>query len=89
MSQCRNPSQVNPSVLCSRKIPVAKNFMDKRGEYEDFPSEILSLIVAKIFIGVSFTIRVFLGTGKVWITRGEGGGGVGVFCFTVPKFFVG
>ncbi len=70
MSQCRNPSQVNPSVLCSRKIPVAKKFMDKRGEYEDFPSEILSLTLAKIFIGESFTIGVFLGTGKVWITRG-------------------
>ncbi len=74
VSQCRNPSQVNSSVLCSRKNPVAKRFMDKGGEYEDFPSEILSLTVAKIFIGESFTLGVFLGTGKVWITRG----GVGV-----------
>ena len=72
-SQCRNHSQVNPSLLCSRKNPVAKRFMDKGGEYEDFPSEILSLTVAKIFIGESFTLGVFLGTGKVWITRGGGG----------------
>ncbi len=36
VSQCRNPSQMNPSVLCSRKIPVSKKFMDKRGSMKIF-----------------------------------------------------
>ncbi len=40
VSQCRKYSQVNPSVLFLRKFPVAKKLMDKRGEYQDFPSEI-------------------------------------------------
>ena len=30
----------NPSVLCFRKILVAKIFMDKKVEYHNFPSEI-------------------------------------------------
>ena len=77
VSHCRKYSQVNPSILCFRKIPVGKNFMDKSGEYEDFPSDFFSLTVAKIFIGESFTIAVFLCTGKVWITRG--GGSIKIF----------
>ena len=91
MSYCRKYSQVNSSVLCFRKIPVAKKLMDKRGEYEDFPSEIFSVTVAKIFIGESFTIAVFLGTGNVWITRGGGEYQVfpsKKFCLTVPKILV-
>ena len=27
-------------MLCFRKFPVAKKFMDKKGGYKDFPSEI-------------------------------------------------
>ena len=72
MSHCRKYSQVNPSLLCFRKFPVAKKFMDKSGKYEDFPSDFFSLTVAKTFIGESFTIGAILGTGKVWITRGGG-----------------
>ena len=36
VSQCRKYSQVNPSVLCFRKIPLAKRFMDKRGSIKIF-----------------------------------------------------
>ena len=32
VSQCRKISYGNPSMLCFRKILVAKKFMDKRGE---------------------------------------------------------
>ena len=47
--------------------------LDKRwGECQDLPSEKFCLTVQKIFIGESFTIGVFLGTGKVWITKGGG-----------------
>ena len=32
VSLCRKISYGNPSALCSRKNPVAKKFMDKRGD---------------------------------------------------------
>ena len=38
VSQCRKISEGNPSVLCFRKIPVAK-FMDKRGGVSRFSIE--------------------------------------------------
>ena len=34
VSQYRNISSSNPSLLCFRKILVAKNFMEKKGEGE-------------------------------------------------------
>ena len=48
-SQYRNTLQRNPSVLCFRKVLVAKKFMDKReGELSRFSSEsILSHSAAK------------------------------------------
>ena len=65
-------SQMNPSVLCFRKFPVAKNLWIRGGgEYQDFPLEIFFLTVQKIFEGESFTVAVFLGTGKVWIRWGS------------------
>ena len=44
-------------MLCFRKIPVAKKFLDKRvgGKYQDFPSKILCLTVPKDFVGEPFT----------------------------------
>ena len=43
VSQYRNLSQGNPSVLCFRKLSVAKKFMDKRRwEYQDFPPNFFS-----------------------------------------------
>ncbi len=36
VSHCQKDSQVNRSVLFFRKFPVAKKFMDKRGEYQIF-----------------------------------------------------
>ena len=59
VSSRRKYSQVNPSLLCFRKLPVAKKFMDKSGEYEDFPSEIFSLTVAKNFIGYPLLLQYF------------------------------
>ena len=39
VSKCRKTSQGNPSVLCFRKLPVAKNFMDKKGAVSRFSFE--------------------------------------------------
>ena len=38
-------------MLCFRKIPVTKKFMDKRvGENQDFPPEIYCLTMPKNFV---------------------------------------
>ena len=37
-------------MLCFRKFPVAKKFMDKKGEYQDFPSKLFCLTVPKHFV---------------------------------------
>ena len=64
--------------------------MDKRGEYQDFPSKVFCLTVPKIFAGESFTVAVISGTGKVWIRSGEYQDFPSkIFCLTVPKIFVG
>ncbi len=45
--------------------------MDRRwGEYQLIPSEMFCLAVPKNFVGETFTVAVFLGTGKVWIRKG-------------------
>ena len=50
VSQCRNFSWVNPSVLCFREFPVAKNFIDKRvGGVSRFPAENFLSHSAEIF----------------------------------------
>ena len=36
VSQNQKISQVNPSVLCFRKFPVAKKFVDKKGGVSRF-----------------------------------------------------
>ena len=90
-SQCRKFSQVNPSVLCFRKISVLKKFMDKRGvEYQDFPSKTFCLTVPKNFVGKPFSVSLFSGAEEVWIREGEYQDFVSTFfCLTVPKIFVG
>ena len=55
---------MNLSMLCFRKIPVAKRCMDKGGgEYQDFPSKTLCLTVPKtnFSVGESFTVALILG----------------------------
>ena len=37
-------------MLCFRKFPVAKKFMDRRGEYQDFRLNVFSLTVPKKFL---------------------------------------
>ena len=49
VSQCRKYSQVNPSVLCFRKFPVAKKFMDKRAGVSNFSVENFLPHSAEIF----------------------------------------
>ena len=36
-------------MLCFRKVPLPKKILDKRGGYQDFPSQIFCLTKPKIF----------------------------------------
>ncbi len=65
VSQCQKNSQVNLSLLFFRKIPVAKKILDKRGEYQDFPSENFCLTVPKNFVRQLSSVAVISGTGNV------------------------
>ena len=93
VSQCRKYSQVNPSVLCFRKFPVAERLMRKGGgEYQDFPSKILCLTVPKmkISVGESFIVALILGIEKICIREGEYQDLLSkILRLTVPKNSVG
>ena len=81
-------------MLCFRKFPVAKKFMDKGGgEYQDFPLIFFCLTVPKNVIGEPFSLSLISGIEKIWMT-GRGLGECQDFpskfsCLTVPKIFVG
>ncbi len=63
-------------MLCFRKSPAAKKFMDKRG-LQDFLSETFCLTVPKITVGESFRLSLISGIEKIW-TR-VGGGSIKIF----------
>ena len=41
-------------MLCFRNFLVPKKFMDKQGEYQDFPSKTFCLTVPNNFVGEPF-----------------------------------
>ena len=43
------------------KVLVANKFMDKKGGYQSFPSEIFSLTVPKLFVGEPFSVSLISG----------------------------
>ena len=47
-SQCRNLSQLNPFVLCLRKLPVTKKILDKCGLSRSSVGKLLSYSAGKI-----------------------------------------
>ena len=55
-------------MLCFRKFPVAKNFMDRTGggEYQELPSKIFCLRVPKNFVGESFSVSLISGIEKFY-----------------------
>ena len=66
-------------MLCFRKFPVAKKFMDKRGGYEDFPSNFFCLAVPKNAVGEPFSLSLISGIEKAWMRWWGGGGSVKIF----------
>ena len=65
--------------------------LEKRGEYQDFPSKFFCLTVPKVSVGESFTVALVSGSQKNWIEgRGEYQDFPSkLFCLTVPKTSVG
>ena len=61
--------------------------MDKRGEYQDFPSNIFFLTVPKISVGEPFCFTKFLVSKKLMDKRGGMERREGVSRFSVQKFF--
>ena len=60
------------------------------GEYQGFPSKILSLTVPKVSVGETFTVALILGIEKVWIRAGYYQDFLSkFFCLTVRKNSVG
>ena len=72
VSHCRKTSYGNHSVLCFRKFPVAKKFMDKKGEgeYQDFPWNFFCLTRPKIFVGETFGVSLVSGIEKIYASEG-------------------
>ena len=67
VSQYRNISQRNPSVLCFRKFPVAKKFMhNKEGKYQYSPLIFFRLTLSKSAVGVSFSLSKISTMEKFW-----------------------
>ena len=54
VSLCQKFSQLNLFVLRFRKLPVAKNSMDKKVVYQDFPSKNFCLTMPNSFVGEPF-----------------------------------
>ena len=61
--------------------------MDKKGEYEDFPSKVFCLTVPKNAVGEPFSHSLVSGIEKVWIReRGKCPDSPSdISCLTVPK----
>ena len=60
-------------MLCFRKFPVAKTFMDKNGggEYQKLPSKNFCLTVPKNFVKESFSVSLISGIEKIYAQEGN------------------
>ena len=45
-------------MLCFGTFPVVNKFMDKKGECQDFPSEVFRLTVPRNAVGDSFSLSL-------------------------------
>ena len=66
-------------MLCLRKIPAAKNSLDKKRDYQDLPSEIFRFTVPKIFVGENFcaVLRKVSGSEELYVVERRG---TKIFC---------
>ena len=57
----------NRSMLCFRNFPEAKMFMDKKGEYQDFPSKVFCLTLLTNFVVEPFSVKLISGIEIVYV----------------------
>ena len=88
VSQHRNISQRNTSMLCIRKFPVAEKFSDRReGEVSGFPLKFFCLKVSKNAEGETFSLSLISVIEKNLMRRWGGGvGSVKTFRRKFPVF---
>ena len=72
--------QVNPSVLCFSNFPLVNSFMDKKGEYQEFPSKCFCLTVPKNYAGEPFCDVIQKNPGGEKVYGKEAGGSIKIFC---------
>ena len=73
-------------MLCFRKFPVAKKFMDKRGgEYQDFPLIFFVSQCRKVSQGNPLGCHYFRVSKKFMLQRVISRFSVEIFCLTVTK----
>ena len=91
--QSQNVSYRNPSLLCFRKVLVAKKFFDKKGVgYQDFASKNFCPTVPRNFVAETFctVCQKICGSEKFMDKKGEYQlFPLEIFRLTVPKNFVG
>ena len=64
-------------MLCFRKVPVTKNFMDQKGGgVSNFLSKIFCLTKPKNFVGEPFSVSLISGIEKFYASEGY----VTIFC---------
>ena len=68
--QNRKTLQGNSSVQCVRKFLVAKKFVDKKREYQDFPCNIFRLTVPINFVGGPFSVSLISGIKNFYAYEG-------------------
>ena len=87
--QCRKSQQGNPSVLCFRKLLVAKFFMDKKGGISRVSVENFLSDSAEKFRSGTPQCVINFGYRKILCFRGLCNDFLSkMFCLTVPKHFV-
>ena len=88
-AQCRKSQQGNPSVLCFRKLLVAKSFMDKKGGISRVSVENFLSDSAEKFRRETLQCVISFGYRKILCFRGLCNDFLSKnFCLTVPKHFV-
>ena len=69
---------------------VSKKFLERRGEYQEFPSKVFCLTLPGIFVGEPISVSLFFGQRQIFCFRGLRHGFLSKnFCLPEPKKFVG
>ena len=69
---------------------VSKKFLERRGEYQEFPSKVFCLTLPGFFVGEPISVSLFFGQRQIFSFRGLCHGFLSKSCcLKVPKKHVG